>query len=164
MMNPKQLENFRKNLRQLEREIGDQLKDQTECCGVSMAQCHALMEIGGIDQISIGDIAEYLNLDKSTLSRTVDNLVKLGLVNRDTNMDDRRYMKIYLSDQGKKVYDDINEQCDTYYQEMFNLIPEDKHEQVIESMSLLVDAMLKLKQTQEKDTGKTNSCCKKITE
>lgn len=151
------LGNFRKKLRQLEREIEEQLKYQTDCCGVSMAQCHALLEIGEFDQISIGDIADFLNLEKSTLSRTVDNLVKLGLVNRVTNMEDRRYMKVYLTDQGKKVYDEINNQCDNYYHEMFNFIPHDKHEQVLESLALLVDAMLKLKQTP--NTEQTNSCC-----
>jgi DNA-binding MarR family transcriptional regulator len=153
------LSNFRKKLRQLEREIEDQLKYQTDCCGVSMAQCHALLEIGELDQISIGDIADFLNLDKSTLSRTIDNLVKLGLVNRVINPEDRRYMKVNLTEQGKKVYDEINNQCNNYYQEMFNFIPEDKHKQVLESLALLVDAMLKLKQTQNPNTDETNSCC-----
>jgi DNA-binding MarR family transcriptional regulator len=153
------LSNFRKKLRRLESEIGEQLKYQTECCGVSLAQCHALLEIGEYDQISITDIADSLYLDKSTLSRTVENLVKLGLVNRVIDPEDRRYMKVNLTEQGKKVYDDINDQCNNYYSEMFKFIPQEKHDLVLESFSLLVDAMYKIKESE--CDSEIKICCTK---
>jgi DNA-binding MarR family transcriptional regulator len=159
-MDLSKLNNFRKILRKLEQEVSDQLREQTDCCGVSLTQCHAILEIGEFDQTSITDIADFLNLDKSTLSRTIENLVKLGLVNRVTNPEDRRFMKVNLTEQGKKVYDDINNQCNNYYLEMFKLIPEEKHDQVLESFVLLIDAMLKAKQNQPLLDG--NSCCGNI--
>ena len=79
------IQEFRSKLRILDREIEKQLKTETSCCGVSMAQCHTMLELMSNDGISIIDLAKMLELDKSTLSRTVDGLVNAGLIKRKTN-------------------------------------------------------------------------------
>ena len=97
-MNAKQLKLFRKKFRRIEREIEYQLKYETACCGVSLAQCHTIMEIGDHETTSLAELTKLLNLDKSTLSRTVDGLVKLGIVERIIDPDDRRYIQVTLSE------------------------------------------------------------------
>ena len=144
-MDTQQIRIFRKDLRRIEREIVGQLKDETTCCGVSLAQCHALLEIGKQKETTISDLADTLRLDKSTLSRTIDGLVRIGLVDRVINPDDRRFMRIALSDQGISVYDSINQTCDAFYENVFQHIPDEKHDQVIEGLGLLVDAFIRAK-------------------
>jgi DNA-binding MarR family transcriptional regulator len=132
---------FREKLRQLERQLGWILKNDVQCCGISMAQCHTLIEIGKRDRISNVELADILGLDTSTLSRTIDNMVKAGLVNRLLNPEDRRYVSITLSEQGKKTYDFIEESNNNFIDMLFTRIPAEKHSQVIESFQLLVDAV-----------------------
>ena len=144
-MKTQRIRTFRKNLRRIEREIVSQLKDETTCCGVSLAQCHALLEIGQQKETTISDLAYTLKLDKSTLSRTIDGLVRIGHVDRVINPNDRRFMRIALSDQGISVYDSINQTCDTFYTNVFQHIPDEKHDQVIEGLGLLVDAFISAK-------------------
>ncbi len=38
---------FRANLRTLEREVLRLMGEQVSCCGVSMVQCHCLLEVDG---------------------------------------------------------------------------------------------------------------------
>jgi DNA-binding MarR family transcriptional regulator len=70
------IEQFRQILRDFGREIN--LQNSASCCrGISVAQCHTLLEIEKHREISVTDLARNLSLDKSTVSRTVDGLVNI---------------------------------------------------------------------------------------
>ena len=137
---PAKIEHLRRHIRALEREIFEQLKE-TSCCGVSLAQCHAVLEIGDSGNPSVSDLADKLKLDKSTLSRTIEGLVRLDLVSREINREDRRYLLITLTPQGEQVYRSINQFCNRYYQTVFDCIPEEKQLQIIESLKILTESM-----------------------
>jgi len=145
------IRNFREKLRRLEREIGWQLKSDTECCGVTLAQCHIIVEIGNRGETSVVDLSSVLGLDTSTLSRHINGMVNVGLVDRILNPKDRRYVSITLTGQGQKVYDSIEDICNTKYTRILELIPGEKRGQVLEGFNLLVDAFV--------DAGKTEGCC-----
>ncbi|HBL24931.1 MAG TPA: MarR family transcriptional regulator [Deltaproteobacteria bacterium] len=136
---------FRETLRHLERQVGLQLKDDTECCGVTLAQCHIIVEIGNAGETSVIDLATILGLDTSTLSRHINGMVKVGLVNRILNPKDRRYVSITLTEQGQKIYQSIEDICNSKYARVFEFIPREKHKQVLECFNLLVHAITEAK-------------------
>jgi len=144
-MDKNRLEDFRRNLRVIEREAGDQMKGDGECCGVSMAQCHVIMELGTLEKASVSDLAGILKLDKSTLSRTIEGLVRTGLVGRSIDPEDRRYMQVSLTGQGRKVFEEMNTACNRLYRGVFHKIPEEMHSQVVDCLGLLADAIQKAK-------------------
>jgi DNA-binding MarR family transcriptional regulator len=109
------IRDFRRSLRALEREVALSLATQTECCGVTSAQCHLLLEIEEREGASIGELAEALELDPSTLSRTVDTLVKAGFISRDDDPSNRRRQIVGLLPPGRRKVADINRLCDEYY-------------------------------------------------
>jgi DNA-binding MarR family transcriptional regulator len=139
-MNVDVIRSFREKLRRLEREIGWQLKSDTECCGVTLAQCHIIVEIGNKGETSVVDLSSALGLDTSTLSRHINGMVNVGLADRILNPKDRRYVSITLTPQGRKVYESIEDICNAKYAKLFQLIPDEKHELVLEGFNLLVDA------------------------
>lgn len=134
---------LREMMRILERKLGALEDVQITCCGVTMAQCHALVEVGRANNISLNELAELLNLENSTMSRTVNNLVNNDLVKREIDPQDRRYVAISLTENGKKLFDNIEESRNVYYKNIFNVIPEHKREQVLESMQLLLESIAK---------------------
>jgi DNA-binding MarR family transcriptional regulator len=134
---------FRKILRKLERELNDRLKENTIYCGVSLAQCHAVLEIEEQRETTIGKLAKSLGLDKSTLSRTIDGLFNVGLVKRFPHQADRRYMAITLTKQGQATCGKINSTSDDYFIRIFQTIPEEKHDTIIESFGIVAEAMKK---------------------
>ena len=116
-------------------------KNESSCCGTSIAQCHAIVEIGRNNEISLNELSKILLLDKSTMSRTINNLVQGNLVTRDAHSEDRRYVSIALTEKGKEVFSSIENSMDLYYKNIFASIPEGKREQVLESLQLLVQAV-----------------------
>lgn len=138
---------LRELIRILVRDLGILEKSDASCCGVSLAQCHAIVEIGRKEKISLVDLASLLGLDKSTMSRTINNLVEADLVLRDLDKENRRYVIIQLTEKGRNVFRNIEESMDEYYKSIFHSIPENKRSQVLESLQLLKEAV------------ESNKCC-----
>jgi DNA-binding MarR family transcriptional regulator len=132
---------LRELLRILVRSLGILEKNDVSCYGVTLAQCHTIVEIGRAQKISLIDLADLLGLDKSTMSRTINNLVNLNLVNRETDSDNRRYISIQLTDKGIEVFRNIEDSMNDYYSKIFNSIASDKRDKVLESLELLVAAI-----------------------
>lgn len=136
---------LRELIRVLVRKLGILERSEISCCGATLSQCHAIVEIGRSGEISLNELAEMLEVDKSTMSRTVNNLVDQNLVVRDIHEEDRRYVKIKLSDEGYKVLKMTEESMELYYERILDSIPEEKREQVIDSLKLLVKAVMENK-------------------
>jgi DNA-binding MarR family transcriptional regulator len=136
-----EIRRFRDRMRLLEREIAKAFLETTTCCGVTLSQCHTLLELERRKQTSLKTLTRDLDLDKSTLSRVIDGLVNIGLVSREINPEDRRFMNVALTPNGRQAADNLNRFSDTYYSEIFEHIPADKHEQITESFVLLAEAM-----------------------
>ncbi len=134
-------ETLRELLRILVRNLGILEKSDASCCGVTISQCHALVEIGRAGKISLIDLAELLGLDKSTISRTINNLVDAEIVKRETDPENRRYISIQLTDKGTEVFKSIEDNMFAYYSSIFRSIPEDKRNQVLESLQILVQSV-----------------------
>lgn len=134
---------LREIIRMLERKLGILEESEFSCCGVTMAQCHALVEIGRAGSISLNELAGLLNLENSTMSRTVNNLVTNGIAERNIDPQDRRYVTIALTKTGYKLYKSIEEGMNGYFEKVYGAIPEEKRQQVMESLEVLVEAIAK---------------------
>lgn len=134
-------------IRALGKNIGVLEKSELMCCGITIAQCYTILEIGLAEEISLIDLANLLSLDKSTMSRTVNSLVNHNLVERLINTDNRRYVKIKLTEEGQDAFVKINAIFDIYLKDVFESISENKRAQVMESLAILIEAL------------KDKSCC-----
>jgi DNA-binding MarR family transcriptional regulator len=135
------LKEFRKNLRMLEREVELAMASDTGCCGVSLAQCHILLEVEMRGSTSVTGLASALDLDKSTLSRAVDGMCRRGWLGRITDAENRRQQIITLTKAGQEKAASINAMCDASYGRLFSRIPSSKRKGVVESVELLAGAM-----------------------
>jgi len=133
---------FRRQLRRLLRASGVLLQDRTCCEGLSVAQCHALVEVEENPGVTLGDLANILGLDKSTLSRTVDALVGQGFVRREAHPTDRRYNVHSLTPEGSATLDRMHRASDARVALAFDRIPDKSRRRVHESFGLLVEAMV----------------------
>lgn len=138
----------REVLQLLVRRFGLLQKDGAQCCGLSVVQSHILYELAKRPNISLNDLSQLLSIDTSTLSRQVNQLVELELIHRHPDPRDRRYVTLSLTDKGESQYQDIAKLMEDYIQNLFNLIPAEKHTQVLESLQLISDAM-----------SKSSNCC-----
>ncbi len=128
---------LRELLRILERRLG-MIDDSTKsCCGVTLGQCHALVEIGRASSLSLNELAEILDLDKSTTSRTVEHLVRRSLARRQLDPANRRCVVIELTDGGQELFQSIESSMNAWFSQVLAQIPSGKLAQVMESLQIL---------------------------
>lgn len=141
MTDIKVVDMFREIVKICVRKLGLLQKADASCCGITVAQCHTIVEIDKAGCLSLNELAELLNLDKSTMSRTVDNLVNAGLVERQVDTADRRYMKITLTEKGSQIVEAINNNMQNYYERVLNFVPQEKRALVMEALPYLLMAV-----------------------
>jgi DNA-binding MarR family transcriptional regulator len=89
---------------------GNQLRVIEES-GLSMTQCKALLELGGLGQSAetwqVGDLADVFGVSVPSMSRAVDALVKAKLATRVEDPDDRRVRQVKITAKGKVLVDTL---------------------------------------------------------
>lgn len=141
-MDTGKIQQFRKQLRKLERSLFLSLEGDAVCCGVTVSQCHVLMAVEEMQVATVTELAKDLGLDKSTLSRTIDGLVLAGFLDRQVNAENRRSQNITLTEAGREMAKAINDQGNRYFENLFAAIPEINHDMVIEGISIVADALM----------------------
>jgi len=140
-MNKEFINKFREMLRVFDREL--YLQNNASCCnGISLAQCHTLLEIEKSNEVSVSELANNLTLDKSTVSRTVDGLVNIQMVHRVIPTENRRKTLINLTDSGKQICKTINYTNDVYVKEVLKEFTESEREEFLRLFSKLTSNMI----------------------
>jgi DNA-binding MarR family transcriptional regulator len=134
------LTSFRRQLRVLEREVIRELEAETSCCGVTVAQCHVLLELA-TSALSLTALAASLGLDASTLSRTVDSLAKAGLVERSEDLSDRRSLRLLLTPAGTAKVAYIDDTCNRFYAELLAGVSDEDRQHVLRGIAVMADRM-----------------------
>jgi DNA-binding MarR family transcriptional regulator len=132
---------FRGNLGVLEREIELSMTSEADCCSVTLAKCHLLLEIQRRGHTSVTEIASAFELDKNTLSRTVDAACRAGLIERTVDPANRRQQLVRLTEKGRQTTQEIKTQRNATYVRLFDFIPREHHLSVVQTVALLAQAM-----------------------
>lgn len=132
---------FRKSIRHIERELN--IQNNSNCChGTTLAQCHTLLEVFSHDSINLSDLSQRLYLDKSTVSRTIEGLVKMDMVNRSIPDENRRKVIISLTDKGKEVCNKINSESDSFFREVLDSVPKKDLPVFLNCFEMVTQAMI----------------------
>jgi DNA-binding MarR family transcriptional regulator len=85
---------------------GNQLRVIEET-GLSITQCKALLELGGLGHADeawqVSDLAELFGVSVPSMSRAVDALVKAKLATRVEDPEDRRVRRVKITAKGKSL-------------------------------------------------------------
>jgi DNA-binding MarR family transcriptional regulator len=141
---------FREYTRELERNLENM--NQTDCCqcNVNTLQCFLVVEIGRQPGICIKDLANTLKLDKSGISRAIEELVQKGYVLREPSKKDRRSVILTLTKDGEARFNKIENDMYKKFQRVFKNIEQDKQDMVLDALQIYNAAFLK----------EENTCCK----
>src|SRR5688572_13840584 len=115
---------LRQASREAVRELGV-LQENFGSFGVSMAQCHALIELGHRGVLTAGELAELLRLDKSTMSRAVSGLKRAGLIAIREGAKDKRKKPLTLTARGKKKLEKIHQHSNRQVQDALSLLSDE---------------------------------------
>lgn len=147
-MDKKFIHHFREVIRAFDRELLYQ--NNASCCnGISVSQCHTLLEIEKHREISVSELANKLSLDKSTVSRTVDGLVNISLVERVTPKENRRLARLNLTDSGTQVCSAIHFTNDQYIQHVLKDFSREERGEFLRMFTKLTSNMAELRVSRE---------------
>ena len=136
----KEVKLFREYTRELECHLA--ALNQSDCCqcGINESQCFLIVEIGRKPGICVKELAEAVGLDKSGISRGVEELVQKEYVNREPSKTDRRSVVLTLTEKGQARFEKIENDMDAKFGEVFSRISEDRRQQVLEALRIYNEA------------------------
>ncbi|GHO94657.1 hypothetical protein KSF_047050 [Reticulibacter mediterranei] len=134
---------LQQQIQEFTRRFGLLNQDGTPCqYPISPSQAHALQVLGTQEKTPQSLLAQQLNLEKSTISRLITQLVEREWVQRTINAENRREVNLTLTDAGKVVLDDLLMAGAAKYHRLWTRLPQDKKSQIIEALALLNKALL----------------------
>jgi DNA-binding MarR family transcriptional regulator len=108
--------------------------------GLTMTQLGVLFLLRREVGAPAGLLAEHLRVTPSTLTRIVDRLVRLNLVRRQEDSDDRRLVRHYLTPEGARSLEEMARTARTYLTEILHQLPREKLERLREALQNLTQA------------------------
>ena len=90
------------------------------------------------DGIAMTQLSNKLGLDTSTLTRNINNLIKLNLVIKRQHSEDKRIYKIFLTQPGLNTVAKIENSLLETHNEVFKTLDLDYQESLIEILQKLV--------------------------
>lgn len=135
-------------------EVGDTVKrmvrnfqlierDQIKPLGFTTSQCYCLMNLLDHSNITMQTLSVHMNLDTSTMTRVVDKLVRDGYIERTRSDKDRRIVLVNLTSKGVDAATTVRNSIKVYYEEITKNLPKNRIDEVLEAVSLLMDAFEK---------------------
>lgn len=87
--------------------------------GLTTPQMRSLAVLSVIDGILIRELAVYAVVQQSTLSRALDTLDQNGMIRRETDEQDSRATRVFITDTGREVYERLWPHMSQAYEAMF---------------------------------------------
>jgi DNA-binding MarR family transcriptional regulator len=89
------------------RSMAQQLADELRPEGVGIGQWAVLMFLWARDGMSQAELSRVVAIEPPTMVRNMDRMVRDGLVRREGDPDDRRITRIYLTDRGRALREEL---------------------------------------------------------
>jgi DNA-binding MarR family transcriptional regulator len=110
--------------------------------GLHPGQIPVLDVIRKNEGVSLREIADQLHIKPPTVTVTVQRLEKAGMVYKKPDEKDQRINRIYLTQQGKNLKDDMRKLVEANRQMMIRGFSEEEQEQLKEYLHRLVENLI----------------------
>jgi MarR family transcriptional regulator, transcriptional regulator for hemolysin len=102
--------------------------------GTTRAQWIVLFRLREQEGLSQVDLADVLELQPISLVRLLDRLVEHGLLERRQDPKDRRANRLFLTDRGRQLVDDLDSLRDSIATDVLNDIPDQRIEASLQTL------------------------------
>jgi MarR family 2-MHQ and catechol resistance regulon transcriptional repressor len=85
-------------------------RDRICCYDISVTQCYALESLATSGPQRLGALAERMRLDKSTMSRVVQTLIRKSYAGQASDKGDARATVVQITASGRRLYNKIEKE------------------------------------------------------
>ena len=94
--------------------------------------------------LSSSEIGGALSIAKSQMTHSVDKLIELGMVEREHGTEDRRKIRISLTDKGRSTLERVDKTINDRLKEKLAILSDDELEKLAESFRYIAEKLAKL--------------------
>jgi DNA-binding MarR family transcriptional regulator len=110
--------------------------------GLNFAKWRTLLFIWRLEACTLTDLSAISGVDRTTLSRARDRLVRDGLVNRAAAPGDRRRIQLSLTGKGQAAFEDSFRVQHRFNLHVMEQIPQDAQREACRHLSAVLEAMI----------------------
>lgn len=118
-------------------------RDQIKPFGFTTSQCYVLLELKKFNNLTMNELSERMNLNTSTMTRIINNLVRDGYIQRLKDEGDRRIVIVKLTEEGIIEAKSLEKSIMDYYRKIVSNLPNGQIEDVLKAVELLINAFEK---------------------
>lgn len=107
---------------------------------VTLSQYRMLVVLASRGPQGVAAIAESLGVTSPTASRLCERLVRKGLVRRRTDRNDRRQVRVALTESGRHLVDVVTERRRQEIAALLRSVPRDARQSMVAGLQLLTEA------------------------
>lgn len=123
------------------RAFGWHRPDRTPCGQpISVAEAHALLDLSRFGGMSQAKLGSRLRLEKSTVSRLLQQMETRDWIRRSSGVQDGRVKEIRITPEGRKTAATLAQARKKKFSDILSRIPTEKRRSVLEAITLLADA------------------------
>ena len=129
------------NIRAAMKKIDNNLGQQLEPYGISIPQTFILKSLMEENGITLKEIGNRTLIDSSSMTVLVDKLEKDKLVERQLDVQDRRAIRIFITDSGRELAGKVLEIAENFNAELNRLITDENKDIFLKSINSIVNGL-----------------------
>ncbi len=112
--------------------------------GVTASQGYTLLFLPEAGHLSMNDLSQAMGLASSTMTRYVDELVRKGLAHRRPDDEDRRVVRVELSDRGRELRCVLQSAMQDFFKQVLDEIQEKERPALLRALEQVTQAIVKV--------------------
>ena len=114
------------------------LREEMSGLGLTTPKMRSLAVLSVVDGPLIRELAVYTVTEQSTLSRALDQLQTEGLIRREADAADSRAVRVFITETGRAMFDDLWPQMVQAQSRMFRGIPEEERRAFVATLQKML--------------------------
>jgi DNA-binding MarR family transcriptional regulator len=111
--------------------------------GVTASQGYTILSLPKEDNLNMNELSEAMGLASSTMTRIVDGLVCKELVYRKSDDEDRRVVRVGLTDRGQEVRRTLDKALQDFFKPALDEIREDERPAILHALEQVTKSIAK---------------------
>lgn len=143
MNNKSDIEQLFATMMQLGKLMSQQTHESHEEHTATMLQLIALQFLKELPNGTVSDLVNFLQLSKSSTTQLVERLVKAGFVSRIQDKEDRRIVRLNITESGEKKFEALKRNKMGKMQKIFSKLPAQDLRELIRIHVQLIEILKK---------------------
>ena len=129
------------SMRAVMKKIDRKLSGQLEPYGVSIPQTFVLTCLYNENGITLKEIGNRTLIDSSSMTVLVDKLEKDNLVERQLDPEDRRAIRVYITDKGKAIAEELVKIGTEFNAQLYDMLGEGNQKEFTHGLKNLLNGL-----------------------